>query len=54
MNLIVRAIAARYVTTFDGFDEPWSHLATELPELRVRRILGGGVYVATGQVAPRG
>lgn len=50
VNLIVRAIAARYVTTFDGFDAPWSHLSSEVPDLKVRRILGGGVYVATGQV----
>lgn len=53
VNLIVRAIAARYVTTFDGFDAPWSYFEDEIPELRVRRILGGGVYVATGRVAPR-
>lgn len=54
MNLLVRAIARRYITTFEGFDAPWSHLAEELPELRVRRILGGGMYVARGKVAPRG
>lgn len=53
VNLIVRAITARYVTTFDGFDAPWSYFEDEIPELRVRRILGGGVYVATGRVAPR-
>lgn len=50
VNIIGRAIARRYVTTFEGFDAPWSHLAVELPDLRVRRILGGGVYLATGTV----
>ncbi len=52
VNLIVRAIARRYVTTFEGFDAPWSHLAREVPGLRVRRILGGGVYLATGRIEP--
>jgi len=52
VNLIVRVIARRYVTTFEGFDEPWSHLAHEIPGLRVRRILGGGVYLATGRIEP--
>jgi ubiquinone/menaquinone biosynthesis C-methylase UbiE len=50
VNLIVRAIARRYITTFEGFDRPWSHLAKAIPGLHVRRILGGGVYLATGQV----
>lgn len=52
VNLIVRAVARRYVTTFEGFDAPWSHLAHEVPGLRVRRILGGGVYLATGRIEP--
>ena len=50
VNLIVRAIAARYVTTFEGLDAPWGYLANEIPELRVRRIFAGGVYVAKGHV----
>lgn len=50
VNLIVRAIASRYVTTFEGFDAPWSHLANHVQDLSVRRILGGGVYVAIGHV----
>lgn len=50
VNVIVRAIARRYITTFEGFDAPWSHLAEVIPGLRVRRSLGGGVYVASGEV----
>jgi SAM-dependent methyltransferase len=50
VNAIVRAIARNYVTTFEGFDAPWSHLAAAVPDLRVRRALGGGVYIATGIV----
>lgn len=53
VNLIVRAIARRYITTFEGFDAPWSHLASSVPRLRVRRILGGGVYLASGQIDSR-
>lgn len=54
VNLIVRAIARRYITTFEGFDAPWSHLANEVPGLRVRRLLGGGTYLATGRTEAPG
>jgi tRNA A58 N-methylase Trm61 len=50
VNAIVKAIARNYVTTFEGFDAPWSHLAASVPGLRVHRALGGGVYIATGQI----
>ena len=50
VNAIVKLIARRYVTTFEGFDKPWSHLADAVPGLRVQRALGGGVYIATGEV----
>jgi hypothetical protein len=50
VNGIVRAIARNYVTTFEGFDAPWSHLTAAVPDLRVRRALGGGVHIATGIV----
>ncbi|MGI9601002.1 MAG: class I SAM-dependent methyltransferase [Acidimicrobiales bacterium] len=53
VNAIVRSVAKRYVTTFDGFDEPWSHLARLLPDLRVHRLFLGGAYLAIG-VAPSG
>lgn len=48
VNVIVRAIARSYVTTFEGFDEPWSHFAALVPDLKVRRLLGGGTYLAVG------
>ncbi len=50
VNLIVRTVARRFVTTFEGFDAPWSHLANTVPDLRIRRILGGGFYLASGRV----
>jgi SAM-dependent methyltransferase len=50
VNVIVKAIARRYVTTFEGFDAPWSHLAESVPDLSVRRALAGGVYIASGHI----
>ena len=49
VNAIVRSVARRYVTTFEGFDAPWSHLEAEVPGLRVRRLFLGGAYFAVGR-----
>ena len=46
VNLIMRPIARRYVTTFEGYDEPWSHLAAVVPGLRIRRLFFGAAYLA--------
>jgi SAM-dependent methyltransferase len=48
VNAIVRSVARRYVTTFEGFDAPWSHLAAAVPDLRVHRLFLGGAYLAVG------
>ena len=48
-NLIVRPIARRYVTTLEGYDEPWSHLAAAVPGLRIRRPFLGATYFAVGK-----
>jgi SAM-dependent methyltransferase len=53
VNAIVKAVARRYVTTFEGFDAPWSHLAAEVPGLRVHRLFLGGAYLAIGCIATR-
>jgi len=53
VNAIVRSVARRYVTTFEGFDAPWSHLAAEVPGLRVHRLFLGGAYLAIGIAGPR-
>jgi SAM-dependent methyltransferase len=37
-----------YVTTFEGFDRPWSHLGRLIPDLEVRDVLFGAGYIATG------
>jgi SAM-dependent methyltransferase len=37
-----------YVTTFEGFDRPWTHLDRLIPDLEVRDGLLGAGYIATG------
>jgi SAM-dependent methyltransferase len=37
-----------YVTTFEGFDRPWSHLAELVPDLEVTEICFGAGYLAAG------
>lgn len=37
-----------YVTTFEGFDAPWSHLSRLLPDLAVEEVLLGGGFIAIG------
>ena len=50
VNPIVTRFSGRYITTFEGFEAPWSHLEALLPDLWVRRVLGGACYVAVGDV----
>jgi SAM-dependent methyltransferase len=40
--------ARRYVTTFEGFDAPWSVLAELVGDLEVEPILLGAAYIASG------
>jgi ubiquinone/menaquinone biosynthesis C-methylase UbiE len=53
LNLYVWLKARRYVTTFEGFDQPWSHLAELLQDLEVEPTLGGAGYLALGSRASR-
>jgi ubiquinone/menaquinone biosynthesis C-methylase UbiE len=48
VNLIMRRVASRYVTTDEGFDRPWEHLAELVPDLETRSLLAGGGYLAWG------
>jgi demethylmenaquinone methyltransferase/2-methoxy-6-polyprenyl-1,4-benzoquinol methylase len=50
MNLSTRAMNREFVTTFEGFDRPWSHLAALVPDLEVTEAYMGGGYVAWGTV----
>ncbi len=50
VNLYVWAIARRYVSTFQGFGRPLSHLVRIVPNLHTEGLLIGGVYIAWGTV----
>jgi ubiquinone/menaquinone biosynthesis C-methylase UbiE len=52
LNLAMWMINRPFVTTFEGFAEPWSHLAELVPDLDVELVAGGCGYLARGSVAP--
>lgn len=49
VNVMVRALHAPYVRSFDGFDRPWRHLERLTEEVRVREVAFGSGYVMTGK-----
>jgi ubiquinone/menaquinone biosynthesis C-methylase UbiE len=54
LNLTVWAANLPFVTTFEGFDRPWSHLLELVPDLSVEVVAGGCGYIARGSLpAPR-
>jgi hypothetical protein len=48
MNLLVWYVTSDYVTTFEGFSAPWSHLEELLPSLVIERHDLAGQYFAWG------
>ncbi len=50
LRAYVKLKARRYVTTFEGFDRPWTILSELLPDLEVEPILMGAAYLAWGTV----
>lgn len=48
-NVVMWRISRRYITTFEGFARPWSHLKRLVPNLRVRPTLFGAGYIAWGR-----
>ena len=50
LNLAVFAEHRPYVTTFEGFDQPWSHLASLVGDLEVEEVASGAGYLAWGTV----
>jgi trans-aconitate methyltransferase len=50
-NLLVKAAHHPYVRTFDGFDQPWRHLAELVPDLNVTTTALGLGYLALGRRA---
>jgi ubiquinone/menaquinone biosynthesis C-methylase UbiE len=53
LNLAMWLANSPFITTFEGFGEPWSLLAELVPELRVECVAGGCGYIARGTVPPR-
>jgi ubiquinone/menaquinone biosynthesis C-methylase UbiE len=50
LAVVVRRIAGRYVTTFEGLDRPWRLLETQVPDLAVREVVLGCAYLAWGNL----
>lgn len=50
LNVAVRWGTRRYVTTFEGFDKPWSHLEGLLEDFTTQSLALGAVYLAYGRV----
>jgi SAM-dependent methyltransferase len=48
VNLYVRRLSRRYVTTSEGFEGPWRNLAEYLDSLTVDEVALGGAYIASG------
>lgn len=48
VNFYVWLLARGYVSTFEGFQRPWSYLERFVPDLEVRTRIFGAVYVAWG------
>lgn len=50
VNLMVRALHAPYVRSFDGFGRPWRYLERLTEDVRVREVAFGSGYIMTGRV----
>jgi demethylmenaquinone methyltransferase/2-methoxy-6-polyprenyl-1,4-benzoquinol methylase len=50
LNLTVWAANLPFVTTFEGFDRPWSHLLEFVPDLSVEVVACGCGYIARGSL----
>ena len=51
LNLSTWAMNRDYVTTFEGFARPWSHLAGLVDDLEVHEVFLGGGYIARARTA---
>jgi len=50
LNVWTKLRARRYVTTFEGLDQPWRNLIACVPDLEVRDRQFGTAYVAAGRL----
>ena len=48
VNSYMVAIATSYISSFEGFDQPWSQLACLVPDLEVRELSFGSGFLASG------
>jgi hypothetical protein len=48
VNLVLRLIARRYVTTLENLDRPWRELETQGVDLKLKSVALGGAYLAWG------
>jgi demethylmenaquinone methyltransferase/2-methoxy-6-polyprenyl-1,4-benzoquinol methylase len=53
LNLSTWRLNRDCVSTFEGFQQPWSRLEELVPGLRVDEIYFGGGYIASGTIPPR-
>jgi demethylmenaquinone methyltransferase/2-methoxy-6-polyprenyl-1,4-benzoquinol methylase len=53
LNLSTWRLNRDCVSTFEGFQQPWSRLEELVPRLRVDEIYFGGGYIASGTIPPR-
>jgi demethylmenaquinone methyltransferase/2-methoxy-6-polyprenyl-1,4-benzoquinol methylase len=53
VNSYVVTIAASYVSSFEGFDRPWSQLECLVPDLQIEDLSFGSAYLATGRLPER-
>lgn len=50
-NRVIRTLASPYVTTFEGYDRPWLHVAELVEDLEVEETWLGAAYLAWGTAA---
>jgi ubiquinone/menaquinone biosynthesis C-methylase UbiE len=48
VNLVMWLVARQYITTFEGFRRPWDRVIRFVPDLRVKQIALGAIYIAHG------
>jgi trans-aconitate methyltransferase len=53
VNVQARMLHAPYVSSFEGFDRPWTHLEQLVEDIQVREMALGSGYIMTGKTPAR-
>jgi trans-aconitate methyltransferase len=53
VNVQARMLHAPYVSSFEGFDRPWTHLEQLVEDIQVREVALGSGYIMTGKTPAR-